>query len=138
MALARVVSFDGVSSDRVAEMRREMEGNEQPEGLNAPEIVVLHDADGSRSVVHAEPATAARLDRVNLVAAVSFMIGGSLFSLGALFAQLDVGTPRSIDTTVAVIPLSANIFCAATANCSSDPVPISTTSGSSSGAPPST
>lgn len=64
--------------------------------------MVIHDADGGRSVVHAEPATAARLDRVNWVAAVSFMIGGSLFSLGALFAQLDVGTVRSIDSTYLV------------------------------------
>ena len=30
MALARVVSFDGVSSDRVAEMQRDMQDDEQP------------------------------------------------------------------------------------------------------------
>jgi hypothetical protein len=52
--------------------------------------------------VRAEPATAARLDRINRVAAVSFMIGGSLFSLGALLAQLDVGTSHSIDVTYLV------------------------------------
>lgn len=51
MAFARVVSFEGVSSDRVAEMRREMEENEQPDGLNATEIVVLHDPDAERSLV---------------------------------------------------------------------------------------
>jgi hypothetical protein len=51
MALARVVSFEGVSSDRIAEMRREMEGNEQPTGMNATEIVVLHDPDAERSLV---------------------------------------------------------------------------------------
>jgi hypothetical protein len=51
MALARVVSFEGVSSDRIAEMRREMEENEQPEGLNATEILVLHDPDAERSLV---------------------------------------------------------------------------------------
>jgi hypothetical protein len=51
MALARVVSFEGVSSDRIAEMRREMEENEQPEGLNATEILVLHDPDAEKSVV---------------------------------------------------------------------------------------
>ena len=45
---------------------------------------------------------------------------------------------HGIDTTLATIPLSAKIFCAATASCSSDPVPISTTSGVSSGVPPST
>ncbi|HJU48214.1 MAG TPA: hypothetical protein VJ689_08780 [Gaiellaceae bacterium] len=51
MALARVVTFDGVSSERVAEMRREMESQDQPEGLNATEIIVLHDPDAERSVV---------------------------------------------------------------------------------------
>ena len=51
MALARVVSFEGVSSDRIAEMRREREENEQPEGLNATEILVLHDPDAEKSVV---------------------------------------------------------------------------------------
>jgi hypothetical protein len=51
MALARVVSFDGVSSDRIAEMQREMQDEGQPEGLNATEIVVLHAADAERSLV---------------------------------------------------------------------------------------
>ena len=51
MALARVVSFDGVSSDRIAQMQSEMESEEQPEGLNATEIIVLHDPDGERSLV---------------------------------------------------------------------------------------
>jgi hypothetical protein len=51
MALARVVSFDGVSNDRIAEMRREMQEEEQPEGLNATEIIVLHDPDSERSLV---------------------------------------------------------------------------------------
>jgi hypothetical protein len=50
MALARVVTFDGVTSDRVAEMQREMEGGERPEGLNATEIIVLHDPEAERSV----------------------------------------------------------------------------------------
>ncbi len=51
MALARVVSFEGVSSDRIAEMRREMEENEQPEGLSATEILVLHDPEAEKSLV---------------------------------------------------------------------------------------
>ena len=51
MALARVVSFNGVSKDRVAEMQREMQDEEQPEGLNATEIIMLHDPDGDRSLV---------------------------------------------------------------------------------------
>lgn len=51
MPLARVVSFDGVSSDRMAEMRGEMEGSERPENIPATEIVVLHDPDGEKSLV---------------------------------------------------------------------------------------
>jgi hypothetical protein len=51
MPLARVVSFDGVSSDRMAEMQREMEGRERPEGVNATEIVVLHDPEAEKSLV---------------------------------------------------------------------------------------
>jgi hypothetical protein len=51
MPLARVVSFDGVSSDRMAEMQREMEGGEQPENVPATEIVVLHDPEAEKSLV---------------------------------------------------------------------------------------
>ena len=43
MALARVVSFDGVTSDRMAAMKSEIEGGEQPEGMNATEMLILHD-----------------------------------------------------------------------------------------------
>ena len=50
MALARVVSFDGVTKDRLQEMEREM-GDGPPEGLPAKEIVVLHDPDGEKSLV---------------------------------------------------------------------------------------
>ena len=35
MALARVVSFDGVTRDRIEEMQGEMRGGEPPEGLPA-------------------------------------------------------------------------------------------------------
>jgi hypothetical protein len=51
MALARVVSFDGVSADRVAEMKRDMQDEEQPEGLNATEMIMLHDPDSEKSLV---------------------------------------------------------------------------------------
>jgi len=51
MALARAVTFDGVSSDRMEQMRQEMEGQDQPEGLNATEILVLHDPDAEQSLV---------------------------------------------------------------------------------------
>jgi hypothetical protein len=42
------------------------------------------------------------LARLNLVAAVAFFLGGSLFALGALFAQLDVGGLTTVNTTYLV------------------------------------
>ena len=51
MPLARVVAFEGVSSDRMAEMQREMQGNERPENVPAKEIVVLHDPEAEKSLV---------------------------------------------------------------------------------------
>ena len=51
MALARVVSFDGVSSDRIEELKRDMSDGEPPEGLPATEIVMLHDAEAEKSLV---------------------------------------------------------------------------------------
>ena len=51
MALARVVAFDGVTTDRMAEMRSQMTEGERPEGLPAKEIIVLHDPEGEKSLV---------------------------------------------------------------------------------------
>jgi hypothetical protein len=51
MSLARVVTFDGVSSDRMAEMKKEMEGSEQPDDVPAKELVVLHDPENDKSLV---------------------------------------------------------------------------------------
>jgi hypothetical protein len=51
MSLARVVTFDGVDSDRMAEMQKEMEGSERPEGVPAKEILVLHDPENDTSLV---------------------------------------------------------------------------------------
>ena len=51
MAVARVVTFDGVSSDRMQQMQSEMEGREPPEGMPPAEIMVLHDADAEQSTV---------------------------------------------------------------------------------------
>jgi hypothetical protein len=45
------VSFDGVSSDRMAEMQREMESSDRPEDVPAKEIVVLHDPEAEKSLV---------------------------------------------------------------------------------------
>lgn len=43
-----------------------------------------------------------RLSRVNLLAAVGFILGGSLFALGAAFAQLDIGTLTTVNITYLV------------------------------------
>lgn len=60
--------------------------------------VEVREADGSvRGVVEAEPATARRLTRVNTVASIAFILGGALFALGPLLAELEVGTVRQID-----------------------------------------
>jgi hypothetical protein len=51
MALARVVSFEGVGKDRMDQMNREMQEGEPPEGLSPTELVVLHDADAEKALV---------------------------------------------------------------------------------------
>jgi hypothetical protein len=51
MAFARVVSFDGVSKDRIEEMKREMNEGDRPDEIPATEVVVLHDAEADRSLV---------------------------------------------------------------------------------------
>ena len=51
MALARVVTFDGVSKDRMDEMGQEIEQGEPPEGMPPAEIIVLHDADAEKATV---------------------------------------------------------------------------------------
>jgi hypothetical protein len=51
MPLARVVAFDGVSSERMAEMQREMQSSERPNNVPAKEIVVLHDPESEKSLV---------------------------------------------------------------------------------------
>jgi hypothetical protein len=50
MALARVVTFEGVSKDRMDEMDREMREGDPPEGLPATEVIVLHDPDAEQSL----------------------------------------------------------------------------------------
>ena len=50
MALARVVTFDGVSQARVEEMKERMaEG--RPDDIPATEIVMLYDPDAEKSTV---------------------------------------------------------------------------------------
>jgi hypothetical protein len=51
MALARVVTFDGVSSDRIAEMQNQIGQEDPPEGLAASEVIVLHDPEAESALV---------------------------------------------------------------------------------------
>ena len=50
MALARVVSFDGVSASRVEEMKQQI-GAGPPDDIPAKEIVMLHDPEAEKAVV---------------------------------------------------------------------------------------
>ncbi len=47
-------------------------------------------------------AGARRLSHINRVAAVAFTIGGSLFALGAAFAQFGVGSLETVNITYLV------------------------------------
>lgn len=51
MAVARVVTFEGVSADRMAQMNSEMESSDPPEGFPSAELLVLHDPDEEKSLV---------------------------------------------------------------------------------------
>ena len=51
MALARVVSFDGVTKDRIEELKREVQDGEPPDGLRPTEMLMLHDPEAEKSVV---------------------------------------------------------------------------------------
>jgi len=50
MALARVVTFEGVDNARIEELRGNIEGGERPEGLPASEMLLLHDPEASQSI----------------------------------------------------------------------------------------
>jgi hypothetical protein len=51
MALARVVTFDGVSKERMDELDRQMREGDPPEGFPSSELIVLHDPDAEKSLV---------------------------------------------------------------------------------------
>ena len=51
VAVARVVAFEGVSSERVEQLRRDMSEGERPEGMPDTEALVLHDPDTGKSLV---------------------------------------------------------------------------------------
>jgi hypothetical protein len=50
MALARVVSFDGVTDERIAELRQRMTSEPRPENLPATEMLLLHDRDAGSAL----------------------------------------------------------------------------------------
>lgn len=50
MALARVVTFEGIDPDHMDEMRREMREDAPPEGLPATELIILYDSEARESV----------------------------------------------------------------------------------------
>jgi hypothetical protein len=50
MALARVVSFDGVGRDRVEEMKQQMDEG-RPDDIPASEVVMLYDAEAQKALV---------------------------------------------------------------------------------------
>jgi hypothetical protein len=50
MALARVVSFDGVDKNRIEQMKQEMSDGGRPEEVPASEVIILHDAEADQSL----------------------------------------------------------------------------------------
>jgi hypothetical protein len=50
MALARVVSFEDVDPDQMAANVAEIRDGEPPEGLEASELIILHDPDGKQAL----------------------------------------------------------------------------------------
>ncbi len=51
MALARVVSFEGVTKERIEELKREVRDGGPPDGLRPTEMLMLHDPEAEKSVV---------------------------------------------------------------------------------------
>jgi hypothetical protein len=50
MAVARVVTFEGVNRDRIEEIKREMDQGERPQDVPATEVIMLHDPETEKSV----------------------------------------------------------------------------------------
>ena len=57
-------------------------------------VLALAGSAGTEVAGRADARTAARLRRINAISATAFVLGGSLFALGAALAQGDVGGPR--------------------------------------------
>lgn len=50
MAIARVATFEGVSQERIDDVRSRIESDERPEGLPATEMFLLHDPESGKSL----------------------------------------------------------------------------------------
>ena len=50
MALARVVGFDGVTNERIEQLRQEIGESGRPDEIPASEIIILHDPDAEKSL----------------------------------------------------------------------------------------
>jgi hypothetical protein len=50
MALARVVSFEDIDSQRIAQLKSEIEDGEKPEGLPATEMMILHNPENDSAL----------------------------------------------------------------------------------------
>jgi hypothetical protein len=50
MALARVVAFDGVTNERIEQLRQEIGESGRPDEIPATEILILHDAGAQKSL----------------------------------------------------------------------------------------
>ena len=52
MPFARVVTFEGVTKDRMEQMDREMQDGQPPEGFpSTAELIALHDPEAEKSLV---------------------------------------------------------------------------------------
>lgn len=51
MPVARVVEFDGVTNERLDQMKQEMQGTAPPEGVPVKELIVFHDPEAEKAVV---------------------------------------------------------------------------------------
>ncbi len=50
MALARVVAFDGVTNERIEQLRQEIGERGRPDDIPATEILILHDPGAQKSL----------------------------------------------------------------------------------------
>lgn len=50
MGYARVVSFEGVTKERIDQMKQEISGDSPPEDIPASEMLLLHDPESDRSL----------------------------------------------------------------------------------------